>query len=281
MPDGSNGSDNYVLGQSSSMLRGLRWRTVENSTPYLIPYLKPGLAILDVGCGPGTITVDLASRFPKGTVIGLDVVSLPLQDARTYAEERGVTNVEFKEGDVLSLPFADATFDIVHAHQCIQHSGDPVQALREMRRVTRSGGLIAVREMDFGSAIWFPDIPALREYHVMCPKVAITKGSDMHAGRKLLTWALAAGFKREDVTTTAGTWCYSTPEERSYWSSVLSEVTLVSGLGKAAVTQGVISQEELERMAHAWEEWGATEDGWYAVVHGQISGSINARRPGY
>ncbi|EMD32767.1 hypothetical protein CERSUDRAFT_68479 [Gelatoporia subvermispora B] len=252
-------NDNYVLGQSSSMRRGLKWRTVENSASHIIPHLKPGLTILDVGCGPGTITVDLASRVTEGKVIGIDIASRPLEDARIFAAERGITNVEFKEGDALSIPFPDSTFDLVHAHQCIQHSGDPVRALREMKRVTRQGGLVAVCEMDFSSAVWSPDIP-----------VAITKGTDMNAGRKLVGWALSAGFRRSDITSTAGVWCYSTPEERSYWSSLVSEVTMVSDLGRSAVAQGFVTQEGLEQMAHAWDEWGAAEDGWFAVIHGVI-----------
>ncbi|KAL0487018.1 methyltransferaseS [Acrasis kona] len=109
------------------------------------------MTILDVGCGPGTITIDLAELVPHGHVIGIDTSEETLQLARNAAVERGVKNVEFVLGDGNSLNYSNGSFDVVHAHQVLQHVNNPVRLLSEMKRVTRKGGVVAVRETDFDS----------------------------------------------------------------------------------------------------------------------------------
>jgi len=118
------------------VLRSHRWRTVENSAAYLIPHLAPGTSILDIGCGPGTITLDLAERVAPAPVLGIDVAPAAIEAARAERERRGTSTVEFRTADLYALDLADDTFDIVHAHQVLQHLADPVAALREMRRAT-------------------------------------------------------------------------------------------------------------------------------------------------
>jgi ubiquinone/menaquinone biosynthesis C-methylase UbiE len=147
--------DTYTHGHAEPVLQSHRWRTAENSAGYLLPSLRPGLDLLDVGCGPGTITVDLAARVAPGRVVGIDVSAEPLVEAREAAGRAGV-EVTFEVGDVYALAAADASFDVVHAHQVLQHLTDPVAALREMARVCRPGGVIAVRDVDYGAFITHP-----------------------------------------------------------------------------------------------------------------------------
>jgi ubiquinone/menaquinone biosynthesis C-methylase UbiE len=73
--------DTYTHGHAEPVLQSHRWRTVENSAAHLAPHLRPGLDVLDVGCGPGTITVDIARRVAPGRVVGLDVSEAPLAEA--------------------------------------------------------------------------------------------------------------------------------------------------------------------------------------------------------
>ena len=127
----------YTHGHAESVLRSHRWRTATNSAAYLLPHLQPGHELLDVGCGPGTPTCDLADRVAPGAAIGMDSSAEVVAAATAEAAERGMTNVTFDTGDVYALPFADDRFDIVHAHQVLQHLTDPVTALRELRRVVR------------------------------------------------------------------------------------------------------------------------------------------------
>ena len=153
--------ERYTHGHHESVLRSHRWRTAANSAGYLLPYLRSGQDLLDVGCGPGTITLDFARLVAPAQVIGLDAADAPLREAAVDAAEAGLANVSFEVGDAYALSFDDGRFDVVHAHQVLQHLADPVAALAEMRRVTRSGGIVAVRDADIASTAWFPLFPAL------------------------------------------------------------------------------------------------------------------------
>ena len=152
----------YTNGYHESVLRSHRWRTAENSAAYLLPELHPEQTLLDVGAGAGTITADFAGLVSTVTATEIGVTELQL--ARTTAAERQITNIDFQVADVHSLPFADNTFDVTHAHQVLQHIADPVQALREMARVTKPGGVVAVRESDYSGFCWWPLIPELNEW---------------------------------------------------------------------------------------------------------------------
>src|SRR3954463_14102002 len=152
--------DTYTHGHADPGLQSPRGRAVETSAPSLAPHLRPGLGVLDVGCGPGTITVDLAERVAPGRVVGLDVSADPLDEGRAPAAGRGV-QVTFAVGDVYALEAPDDSFDVVHAHQVLQHLTDPVAALREMARVCRPGGRGAPRDGDYAAFPWFPGDPGL------------------------------------------------------------------------------------------------------------------------
>jgi ubiquinone/menaquinone biosynthesis C-methylase UbiE len=137
----------YTTDHAESVLSTHRWRTLSNSAQFILPYLKPGMKVLDVGCGPGSLTIDIAKHIqPGGHVTGVENVPDPLQEARKLAEEEGV-DVTFEVADAMHLPYADDEFDLVFAHQVLQHVAQPVEMLKEMRRVARTGnGVVACRE---------------------------------------------------------------------------------------------------------------------------------------
>ncbi|MFT4220928.1 MAG: class I SAM-dependent methyltransferase [Microbacterium sp.] len=211
----------YTHGHHESVLRSHNNRTIANSAAYLEPLLRPESTLLDVGAGPGTITVDFASRVAHVTATEIGPAELAL--SQRLAAERGAANISFSVEDAHALGFADDTFDIVHAHQVLQHVGDPVQALREMRRVAKPGGIVAARD---------------------------------------------AGF--EDVTATASTWCYATPDERAWWGGMWADRIVESALARQLVSSGMADESGLRRIAAAWRSWAAEGDGWYLVPHGEI-----------
>ncbi|MFF0273786.1 MULTISPECIES: methyltransferase domain-containing protein [unclassified Streptomyces] len=258
----------YTHGHHESVLRSHSWRTAANSAAYLLPALTAGLDVLDVGCGPGTITADLAALVAPGRVTAVDAAEGVLANARAVAAERGLENVRFAVADVHALDFPDDSFDVVHAHQVLQHVGDPVQALREMRRVCRPGGVVAARDSDYGAFAWYPERPALDGWLDLYHRVARANGGEPDAGRRLFAWARQAGFT--DVTTTAGTWCFATPEERAWWSGLWADRTTASGYADLAVAGGHATAAELAGIADAWREWGTREDAWFMVPHGEI-----------
>jgi ubiquinone/menaquinone biosynthesis C-methylase UbiE len=175
----------YLHGHHDSVLRSHRWRTAVNSAAYLLPALTGSEQILDVGCGPGTITADRAALVPRGQVTGVDAEPGVLAAARQEAAQRGLANVSFAVGDVTRLGFPDGTFDVVHAHQVLQHLADPVTALAEMRRVCRPGGLVAARDADYGGMCWHPGDPEMAEWLALYQQVARATGGEPDAGRGL------------------------------------------------------------------------------------------------
>jgi SAM-dependent methyltransferase len=260
--------DTYTHGHHESVLRSHKWRTAENSAAYLLPHLKPGMRLLDVGCGPGTITIDLARRVAPGQVIGLDRVEEPLESARTDAVEAGVDNVTFQTGDAYALPFDDDSFDVVHAHQVLQHLTDPVAALREMRRVCRPGGIVAARDSDYAAKTWFPAFPLLDRWMELYQAIARGNHAEPNAGRRMLSWGLAAGF--DDITPSAATWCFATPADREWWGGLWADRVTGSAFADQVLARRLADRDELERIAAAWRDWASQPDGWYLVVHGEI-----------
>ncbi|MCW4384675.1 methyltransferase domain-containing protein [Salinibacterium sp. SYSU T00001] len=260
--------ERYTHGHHESVLRSHSWRTVENSAAYLIPSIRAGLEVLDIGCGPGTITVDLAERVTPGRVIGLDAAAGVLDGARNLAAERNVTNAEFVEGDAYALDFADASFDIVHAHQTLQHLGDPVAALREMRRVVREDGVVAVRDVDYAGTMVYPETPGLQSWADLYQRVHRSNGGEPNAGRRLKQWAREAGFTR--LESSASIWCFASDEERAWWGSSWHDRALKSEFAKHAVERGLATEEELQRIADAWSDWAAASDGWMGMPHGEL-----------
>src|SRR4051794_39227075 len=111
----------YTHGHHESVLRSHRWRTAGNSAGYLLPLLRPGMSLLDVGAGPGTITADLAEQVAPGRVTATELTADALHLARAEVARRGLETVDFAVADVHALDFPDASFDVVHAHQVLQH----------------------------------------------------------------------------------------------------------------------------------------------------------------
>ena len=261
-------SDTYSHGHHESVLRAHSWRTAANSAAYLLPHLAPGMALLDIGCGPGTITLDLAHHVAPGGVVGIDNVEAPLDVARGNAADRADTTTEFVIGDVYDLDFPDDAFDVVHAHQVLQHLTDPVAALREMRRVCRPGGILAARDADYAAMTWHPADQRLDDWLDLYEQVARGNDAEPDAARHLLAWAHAAGL--DDVTCSAATWCYASPPEREWWGGLWADRVTQSALAEQAVARGLATPERLEQLADGWRAWAAHPDAWFAVLNGEI-----------
>ncbi len=257
----------YTHGHHESVLRSHRWRTAENSAGYLLPHLSAGQTLLDVGCGPGTITVDLAQRIAPGQVTALEMNDGALGLARAEAQARGVRNLTFVVSDVHRLDLPDDGFDVVHAHQVLQHVSDPVLALREMRRVCKPGGVVAVRDSD-AAFTWFPSLPELDEWLALYQAAARANGGEPDAGRRLLSWARQAGFT--GVAPSTSTWCYATPQDRAWWGGLWADRILQSDFATQLRTSGAATEQTLERIAQGWRDWAAADDGWLSILHGEM-----------
>jgi SAM-dependent methyltransferase len=200
-------------------------------------------------------------------VVGVDVAEAPLAEARELAGRSGAP-VVFEVADVYSLPYAGASFDVVHAHQVLQHLTDPVAALREMARVCRPGGVVAVRDVDYAATTWFPPSAGLERWLELYEQVARHNRAEPDAGRRLLSWAHAAGLR--DVVATTSSWCFATPEERQWWGRSWAGRATASAFAEQAVAYGLADRAELEQLAAAWLAWAAADDGWLGMMHGEL-----------
>lgn len=255
----------YTHGHHESVLRSHTTRTIANSAEYLRPHLAADRTLLDIGAGPGTITADFATQVAHVTATETGLAELAL--SQRLAAERGLANIAFAVEDVHALSFPDDSFDIVHAHQVLQHVADPVQALREMRRVTTPGGIVAARDADYSGFTWYPLLPELDEWRRLYLAAARANGGEPDAGRRLLAWARAAGFT--DITATASTWCYATPEDRAWWGGMWADRIVKSALAHQLVAGGVATEDELRHISASWRTWAADGDGWFLVPHGE------------
>ena len=268
LSDDSAGMARYTHGHSAPVLSAHSRRGATDSAAYLLPHLSAGMDLLDVGCGPASITADLAEHVAPGRVVALDAAAGALEAARATLSERGLSEqVGLARGDVMALPFEDGSFDIVHAHQVLQHLTDPVGALAEMRRLTRPGGIVAVRDAVYSAMTWFPEPTGMEQWRSVYMATARANGGEPDAGSRLLSWARAAGFS--DVTASAATWCYATPADRAWQSDTWAQRCLTS-FGPQAVELGLADSADLETMAEAWRQWGGSEDAWFVVVHGEV-----------
>ena len=261
----------YTHGHADSVLRAHRARTAANSAAYLLARLRPTDRLLDVGSGPGTITADLARLVAE--VVAVEVTEEAAALTRAELEHQGLTNAEVHVGDVQALGLADDSFDVVHAHQVLQHVADPVGALREMVRVTRTGGVVAVRDSDYASFAWYPRSPGLDRWLALYQAAARANGGEPDAGRHLLAWAHAAGLT--DVTATASAWCFATPEARAWWGGMWAERITATTLADQLLREGRATRRELGEVADAWRAWAADPDGWISVPHGELLATVD------
>ena len=198
-----------------------------------------------------------------GRVTAIDSAVAPLDEARAAAEAAGV-QVDVREGDAYAIDLPDDSVDVVHAHQVLQHVADPVAVLREMARVCRPGGIIAARDADYAAMTWAPADPLLDRWLEIYRDVARSNSAEPDAGRALLGWAHAAGLA--DVTATASTWCFATPEDRRWWGSLWADRTAGTSYAQQAVAAG------LERPGRARGDRGSL-----ALV-GRAAGRLVGRR---
>jgi SAM-dependent methyltransferase len=257
--------ETYTHGHAPAVIRQHAQRTAEEAAAFLLPELQAGMRLLDVGCGPGSITRGLAERLAPGKVVGLDLSGETLDAARRDAAARGIENLEYEEGSVYELPFPDGSFDVVYAHQVLQHLRERGAALREMLRVVRSGGLVAVRDVDWGTAAYWPRDPWIDRFLEVHQRTWRENGGEPQMGRQLR--ALFNGAGVADLRITASVWCYATRSDTTEWGEAYADRLLTSPMGGRAVEYGYASRADLEAMAGAFRAWAAHPDALWAFTH--------------
>lgn len=266
-PDAPLRVDTYTHGHHPSVVGQHARRTAEDCAGFARDVVAPSSQVLDVGCGPASITVGLARWAHEGSVTGVEPGDDILATARQAAAEAGVGNVTFRQASVYELPFDDGSFDVAYAHQVLQHLSDPVSALVEMARVTRAGGYVAVRDADYATMRSYPTTDGIERWRELYFEVARRNEGEPEAGRHLLAWCAEAGLA--DVTMSASVWLFATPAERENWGHSWSERCVSSSFATQAVEYGLSSTDELERLAAAWRAWADEPSGYFHFIHGE------------
>ncbi|TAQ87195.1 hypothetical protein B7494_g4473 [Chlorociboria aeruginascens] len=259
----------YTMGQEPETLQALLQRTVADCASYLVPYLKCDFRLLDVGCGPGSISCDFANILSHGSVIGIDQSPEAVAVAKKTAFERGIGNISFQTADVTRLPFEDATFDVVHAHQVLIHIPTDLVplALKEIKRVMKPGGVVGFRDGIWDSWAIYPG--EMKWWVEMTGRVMDTAGSDRNAGMKLHAWVREAGFQ---VVLKSSSCVFRADQEPRKAMAAL--ITTGSSQGKKAMEFGFCGEEELHKAYEAWKKWADHEDGWMSFMCGEVVGRM-------
>lgn len=257
--------EQYTHGHARAVVRQHAQRIASEAAAFLLPALRPGMRILDVGCGPGSITRGLAERVAPGEVIGLDLSRETLDEARRDAAAQGMTNLQYREGSVYALPFPDASFDVAYAHQVLQHLRERASALGEMLRVVRPGGLVAIRDVDWGTAAYWPRDPWIDRFIEVHQQAWQRNGGEPQMGRHLRALFNDAGFA--DFEITAAVWCYATPAETIAWGDSYADRLLTSPMGQHPVEHGYASRADVESMAAAFRAWARHPDAFWVFTH--------------
>lgn len=256
----------YVQGYDTSTLKSHQSRSAEVQADYLLPHIKSTDQILDVGCGPGTITCDFAKYAPHGQVIGVDFGEKVIEQARAEASARGVKNIKFQVAGAHSLPFEDESFDVVHCHALLVHLPNAAAAVKEMWRVCKVGGFVGCREPDWDTLAIHPYNSALEKWKVVSKQLKVNEGAEPNAGRHLGEWAIDAGFNAEKVQITSNVLQYFGKEELKWWGSLYAD-RVHTEFGERAVSSGMVTREEIEQFASAYLDWSNSEFGIWAMMH--------------
>jgi len=229
------------------------------------------MSIVDVGCGPGAITIGLAEAVAPGAVIGVDLDRDQVSRAQTLAAERGVANVQFQVGSIYELPFSDSSLDAAFAHTVFMHLDKPAAAAAEVLRVLKPGGVLGVSDRTVEGTIRANYEPILVRFIELYHAWAQHRGVDLGIGSRLRGLLSQAGFNPVEASASYGE-VYGTTESTRRFSQIMLTVIRESTLGRFAVDAGLADAATLDDMARAWESWGDDPTAFYAQANGEAVG---------
>jgi ubiquinone/menaquinone biosynthesis C-methylase UbiE len=233
--------ETYTPGHTASALEFMRKRRAETHAAFFIPHLKPGMRLLDCGCGPGTITRDLVERvLPGGGATGIDA-------ADGQWVEAGDLSLRFQTASVYELPFEHGSFDAVFSHALFEHLDRPGAALLEIRRVLKPGGTVGLRAPDWGGFLIHPLTAELDRAKRFYENLQRSNGGEPNRGRQLKVLLREAGF--------ANVWAGASYEV--YPSAEWIGEYLAERLDREP-------GEESKHSAAAWRAWMLHPDAWFA-----------------
>ena len=245
--------------------KDLETRNAEEYADFLLEHLAKEFLVLDVGCGSGTITLGLAKKVAR--IVGVDERDEEFGEARTYAAQQRIGNVEFRVGTVYALDFPDDHFDACLCHSMLETLDRPQDGLVEIKRTLRPGGVLGVACVEYGGLILAgPNDDLLRRFYVVRERLwQLEDAGDPYRGRELRGLLLLAGFER--VRATSKYFSYGTGEAaRSFGEARAEECSDHGWYGRSATKHGLATAGDVATMRRAWLEWSTSSDAYLAFA---------------
>ena len=276
MTDRTSQSQEYTMGYSEEFQLLLRQRSVESHAFHLLPHMKPGMRVLDFGCGPGTISVGLAKAIEPAELHGIDVEASQIEMARSAAKAGGHTNAAFHVGNAMELPFEDSYFDAAHCHTVLMHVPDTQAVLAEVRRVLKPGGIISSRELIGASSFLEPNRVEFDSAWEVFLSLLAANGGHPQMGKELKNAFLEAGFT--DIQASLSFDSFGSAEDIAFLHSFIGGwffMPEVMAAATAAVQYGLATQQLFDEVRVALDEWVEHA----GAVGGLAFGECIARKP--
>ena len=215
--------------------------------------LHSGMTILDAGCGTGAITRRIARRIAPSSVIGVDLDEFFITKAKEFAASERIENVQFEVGDITDLRFSNAKFDLSYTRLVLMHVRDPIKAVSELRRVTKSGGVVAISDTDDDAMLIYPPIPKSTELRRKSIEWMKTKGVDRHIGKQLYSIFQQAGMKSIRIIPFPFVLTQENAEAlNAFGSNLLQSFEQVKG---PLIEQGIITTKESDEMYKEFDDF--------------------------
>lgn len=264
------GQDRRAHGVTPGLRQDYALRTAEHQAAFVLPYLRPGMNLLDVGCGPGTITLGLAKAVVPGHVTGIDHDYAHIEAAKKLANQQGMIHVTFQTGSALSLPFENGIFDAAFENNVFTHlAEDALLAAREIFRVLKPGGLFAARDVDTDSVVWGHLNDTIRQLDHLFTTWLQSRGSNTTIGKHLPAILREAGFTGTLKSVSADT--KGKPDETRSHAGIT--ISLLEGpFGRDIVDKGWVERSTVEKFKESIREWGEHPDAFFANVHVEVVG---------
>jgi len=243
----------YTHGYDQKVVQQMGNRRAEREAAFFFPHLRPRMRLLDVGCGPGTITIGLAAAVAPGEVLGIDLEPAVVEQARALAKDQGITNVRFEVWPAEELPLADESFDADFEHTLLEHVASPSRVVQEMHRVLRPGRVIGLADGDWETMVIEPVVPDFVEGLALYERMWRHNGGNPRFGRHQHAILRQAGF-RHGETMLKGV--EVTPER----SAFIAERFLSPRFADVAIGLGWADRPTLERYAQGVRTWAKHPD---------------------
>ena len=235
----------YAFKKSAGFNNYLRKnRTIENCCAFMEAEIKQSYSILDIGCGPGTITSGFAKMAPHAAVTGIDIHDSQIQLAKKYAQAESYQNLAFQQGSIFELPFPDNSFDLVFVQTVFVHIPDHPKALAEIKRVLKPNGIFANREIINSYVIITPYSQLLEKTKTIFHNGIIAMGGRPDAGLFMGESIMEAGFR--DLKQSMK-WERSPEGDTEHFLNITSPI-LHGELGLQAIRNGWITEEEIREL---------------------------------